>query len=355
MNNEFSKLNLIFKNTTNSYKFYWWLSIIEVCYKEKKETVTYNEIILKVISKLWFPVNYFKLSFGAQDQCSKYIKKIKVSFGIHDNISENQLRYKLKSLENNPLMLEIANQLTRYVPFRILRPWYSQELRGVEDNLVNSKIIELQNTNCPYIIIQNERIIKINSNWFNWINTNYKLIESFTNFELIKFLEKNNPNTPNLSNKLNRPTNRKLTKASKYWKLFKDSNPEQTDVFEEKELRDVDKMSIDHYLPWSFTSHDLLFNLHPVRNSINSSKGNFIPNNLYLEDFCNIQFAFFKYLIEQNLLKGLKDYALLFNCSLKELQNINETHFKTTLNKYILQQVDIAKDMGFDYGWRLSY
>ena len=73
-----SPFHKVFSNTQNSYKYYWWLSIIEICAENETKTISFDEITLKVISKLWYPVNYFKLSFGNIDQCSRYIKEIKL-------------------------------------------------------------------------------------------------------------------------------------------------------------------------------------------------------------------------------------------------------------------------------------
>ncbi len=41
-------INTIFKNTTSSYKYYCWLSIIEISFLEDKENISYNEIIFKI-------------------------------------------------------------------------------------------------------------------------------------------------------------------------------------------------------------------------------------------------------------------------------------------------------------------
>jgi HNH endonuclease len=39
-----------------------------------------------------------------------------------------------------------------------------------------------------------------------------------------------------------------------------------------------DAFSIDHFLPWSFVAHDLLWNLTPVFGTTNSKKGDALPN-----------------------------------------------------------------------------
>ena len=39
-----------------------------------------------------------------------------------------------------------------------------------------------------------------------------------------------------------------------------------------------EKMSIDHFVPWQYVAHDELWNLSPTTPSINSKKGNKLPN-----------------------------------------------------------------------------
>ena len=86
-----SILSSVFVNTQNSYKFYWWLAIIEICFYQEKKEVYFDEIVLKIISKLWYPVNYYKLSFGKVDQCSNYVNLIKTKYSLEDNIREKDL------------------------------------------------------------------------------------------------------------------------------------------------------------------------------------------------------------------------------------------------------------------------
>ena len=163
---------------------------MEICEEKDTKTIFFHEITLKVISKLWYPVNYFKLSFGKQDKCSKYIKEIKETYNLDDNLKETDLYFVLLNNKESKLLRKISNELTRYVPYRFIRPWYSQYIRGVKDGEVNSRILNLQNESSPYKIDLNSKCIIINTDWFYWIKKKFKLIESYTYFELLKYLEK---------------------------------------------------------------------------------------------------------------------------------------------------------------------
>lgn len=59
----------------------------------------------------------------------------------------------------------------------------------MKDAIVNYKILKLQEyKNAPYRIYGNN--IEINQEWFNWIYSNILLVESFTFYELFKYIEK---------------------------------------------------------------------------------------------------------------------------------------------------------------------
>ncbi|CAL2084713.1 conserved hypothetical protein [Tenacibaculum dicentrarchi] len=344
-------INTIFRNTTSSYKYYWWLSIIEISFLEDKENISYNEIIFKVISKIWYPVNYFKLSFGKKDRCAFFIKEIQREYNLEDNLSERDLYQFLIENKDSKFLTKITSELTRYVPFRFIRAWYAEQTRGLKDGIINSKILELQDNKSPYAINTELKEIKINKDWASWIRTNYNLIKSYTYFELIKYLEGENPQTSNLSKKIDKPTLRKLSTPTTYWKKYIVENPNKLDVFENKPLISMKELSIDHFLPWSFFTHDLIWNLHPVSKNINSSKNNYLPKEKYLTPFCFLQYDFCDFLLNEKANKVLENYYLLFKCSNDELKSISKEEFSKKINNYYLPQYEIAKNMGFNCNW----
>lgn len=316
--------------------------------------ISFDEIVLKIISKLWYPVNYFKLSFGKIDQCSKYVNKIRIQYDLEENLSEKELYRFLIKHKNSDFLLNMTKELTRYVPFRFIRPWYSEETRGLKDSKVNSRILELQNESAPYTINFESKKIILNKGWLQWIKTNLTLIKSYTQYELIKYLEKENPNTPNLSKKLERPKARNLSAPTKYWKRFILNHPNHIDLFEKKPLFKLEKISIDHFLPWSFITHDLIWNLHPINKNINSSKSNSIPDKSYFQYFYKLQYNFCNFLLNQDSNKALEDYYNLFNCSNEELKSLTKEQFVSKMDNFYLPQFEIAKTMGFECNWKLN-
>lgn len=173
----------------------------------------------------WYPVNYYKISLGKQDQLAKYIKDLKNHFTtLNEDIKEDDLFLFLYSNKDTVFITNIILRLIKYVPYRFIRPWFD-ETNGVEDSKVNSLILCLQNNPnniIPYTINIDTNEIVLNPRWYEWIYSNIKLMESFTLFELFKYVEKNNPYTSNISLKLFKPHNRKLSEPTKLWRNFID-------------------------------------------------------------------------------------------------------------------------------------
>ena len=165
---------------------------------------------------------------------------------------------------NEKLIQEIIIKMMKYVPYRFIRPWVPESI-GLNDGLVNSIIFLNHSTkNAIYEINSSKNSIKFNKKWLDFIRSNYKLIEDFTLFNLLKFVEKNNPEASNISIKITKPSKRNLLLANNLWKSYMKENVYQNSVFENINFASFKSFSIDHYLPWSYVTHDKIWNLHPV-------------------------------------------------------------------------------------------
>lgn len=74
-----SVLSQIFDNTTNSYKYLFFFSILDILKRRKFDTlssISFKEIIVEMLANAWYPHNYFKLSFGTQDQITNKLDSL---------------------------------------------------------------------------------------------------------------------------------------------------------------------------------------------------------------------------------------------------------------------------------------
>lgn len=133
---------------------------------------------------------------------------------------------------------------------------------------------------------------------------NYDILSSFAYWGLTNFLQVRNPNVPKIPNKLIKKEDRNsLSAQRKFWNTAINGGLEVRCLYTNKLLVER-KYDLDHFIPWSFVSHDLLWNLMPADSSINSSKSNKLPDlNLYLPKLAEAHQA----ALRINLGKGKQD------------------------------------------------
>jgi transcriptional regulator with XRE-family HTH domain len=128
-----SVLSGLFTNTTNSYKYLFFLSLLDILKRREFEIlspISFREIIIEMLANAWYPHTYFKLSFGTQDKIAEKLDSLKLE------ISEPILKFTdtdkklLRKTIGNQDIDDIVTFIRRYVPFRLIRPFFEQELRG---------------------------------------------------------------------------------------------------------------------------------------------------------------------------------------------------------------------------------
>ncbi|KAA3601407.1 MAG: HNH endonuclease [Calditrichaeota bacterium] len=367
--NSFSNLSInslaqSLKQTTNSYKFYWLLSIIEQLNFVDFETkhLSTKDIVARMIAKIWYPINHHNLSFGKQDKLGEIVNFIKMNSEITIKDSEEVIFEFLKEEFQNPKsqFKKLLKDLQRYVPFRFLTPWFKFELQGIEPKEKRIKELSslhfLDSNFLPLYRFLNteEQIIEMSPYWIDYLKNNQKILADFCYWNLVNYLQTKNPNTPNIAFKLFMPKERDLRKARYFWSLVlkKDSNIHC--IYSGFNLND--NFTIDHFVPWSFVAHDKLWNLIPTSQIVNSQKGNSIPSlESYLTPFIKTQFETLKFFINLDKEKKiLEDYAILFDSDFNSMLSMSFSNFKTKLEDTIKPLCQIASNNGFQMNWKFK-
>jgi hypothetical protein len=167
-------------------------------------------------------------------------------------------------------------------------------------------------------------------------------------WNLTTFLQKRNPNVPNIAAKIVKPIQRdSLLKQHHYWdKVIQITGPIHC-IYTNKLLY-VKQYDLDHFIPWSFVAHDLIWDLLPADPSINSSKSNNLPSlDKYLSSYARMhQNALQIIYREDSNNKLLEDYLILHD-SISELVYASEENFYNLFKKTFLPMTQIAENMGF--------
>ena len=246
--------------------------------------------------------------------------------------------------------------LTKNVPYRIQAP-FMKRIRGkewdVSERALISKINQERRLMYYFEALNGmQTTIRLSPGWFDYIHKNQEIIKGWLQFHMILYLQKRNPSVPGISDKLYPPQERKLEKVKKYWKLLLSLEP-VFDIYGHTPLSSQD-LSIDHFVPWSYVAHDEFWNLHPTTRSINSSKGNHLPDwGTYFPQLARLEYHSYEMMWECDAVRDafeicakehLNDQAVRRKMY-KEGQDF--TSFANALEEMVQPVYQSAKNCGF--------
>lgn len=330
-----AKLAACFNNTTTTYKYYWFLSILEQIESGKQE-IKKREIFEGMIAQAWYTVHYFHISLGKLDKLQEAVESIRNIENIKINEDKSIIKKKL-SLTTNSITLDLLQHFDKYVSDRFLSPWFpgssKKEIYESSRNKSTSSLYSLYS----------DKII-INDNWLSYLANNIGIIKSFCYWELSNFLQRRNPSVPDITGKLIKPAKRnQLKKQREFWDTVIKEAGELNCIYNKGPLR-IDNYDLDHFVPYSFVSHDLIWNLIPADSKSNISKSDKLPQlDIYFESFYSMQNTAVQIMREcQPRNKVLEDYLSIF-------PDLNNSFTKDRFRSAIEPLVQIASNNGFEF------
>lgn len=336
------RLSRVYDNTTATYKFYWFISIIDlICANPNRRIFSFDEIIAGMIAEAWYPIHYFKLSFGKLDSLESNILEIQRLLDIPIDASKSNIKAQILGNIDKPEIRRSIHIFTLNVPYRFLSPW----IPGATNTQVIAESQVFVN-NCPYAIF--DKTILINNYWVDYLVSYSDILKDFSFWNLSIFLQKRNPNVPDIPSKLIRPLQRSpLTRQHRFWDRYIQSVGHINCIYTGVKLT-AGNYDLDHFIPWSFVVHDMLWNLLPSDASINSSKSNCIPSlDKYLEPMTKIQHAALRENYASNPSDRLFEDYLVFRCSIPELIDASDSYFFELFKNEFTPMAQTATNMGF--------
>lgn len=353
-------LGQVFKDTTNSYKLVWFLAILALIKRSEEKAFPIADVFTEMAVAAWHPVCLYRLSLGRQDKLQDVIVELQAQSGLSPHATPDTIRKFVGSSGAARAKLECFR---RYVPTRFLAPWVADHLRGERDDAVRTRKTmefakESQTTPfaCPYYFEGND--VRLNDSWRVFLVENLGVVQSFAEHHFALYMQARNPNVPGVVNKLRAPSLRQLTAARDFWRLARSDFDkagrlaEFRDIYSERPL--ADSFSVDHFLPWSFVVHDLLWNLTPVEAATNSSKNDVLPDlDLYLPRLARLHFNAVQAAKQRP--KLLEDYVDCFKQDPAGLLALGENGFVAKYREVIVPQAQIAMNQGFKSGWKFLH
>lgn len=340
-------MNRVFDTTTATYKFYWLLALLDMYVKEQKDEMRALDVAARMVVYAWYPTQYFRLSFGKGDSMSKIIPDVALLTGITvDDRLEDKNEAISNAISEDREVKKRVRILLNNVPFRFQKPW----IDTTDDSEMQRRSQSFEN-DCLYSLTgSGERLtVTINPRWSSYLTTNYEVLRDFALWNLTLFLQSKNPNVPNISGKLLRPEEREpLNRQKKFWnKVIKIGGPIRC-IYKDTPLG-RNEYDLDHFIPWSFVSHNQNWNLIPADGSFNSSKSNRIPDlDYYLPKMAKVQHKALRLYIPQS---GKRDNTLdeyyALGCSPQDLMQMSDEQFLNVCRKTFSPLSQMAVNMGF--------
>ncbi len=374
-------LSRLFDNKATSYKYVFFLSLLDILRRRNfvaESPISLRELLIEILVNAWYPHTYFKLSFGSQDKITIKLDSLELDLDkpAFDESEKEALRQEI-SKRNLDSLLSGKDSLMRYVPFRLIAPFLSQQLKAYKgnnksatrnDDLENAVIMALAeqhfDTAKPLYKLDSDsptscKSIYLCSEWVAYIKINYSIIRGWVSWEWLQYMQSRNPNTPAISSKLFPQIRRgALTSQTKYWQAVLGHTDQISCIYSNRPLRADSKISLDHYLPWSFVAHDQIWNLIPTFGDINSSKSKIIPSAVYFDSFVRVHHLGLK-VWKEKMSKDrtwnhfidayISDLRLHTRDDLTDFEKLSKAY-----NSTFQPLLSLATSLGFESGWNYS-
>lgn len=339
-------LSRVFNNTTATYKFYWFQSLLQMHNEEGIYRMNVWDLVIRMVANAWFPIHYFHLSFGSMDSLHRIVTELQWMTDLPMDAKKEEVVECLTARLDDKKVKDQLATLVRNVPYRFLSPWINYTSDA--DVIARSHAYE---NGCLYSIqkTKDEFYITINPVWNKYLQNYYGILNDFINWNLTLFLQQRNPNIPNIPNKLTRPMERtSLSKQRRFWDDVIRIGGHVHCIYTGQEIH-IGDYAVDHFLPWSFVAHDQLWNLIPADNSINSSKSDKLPP---LDRFLKKLAEEHREAIKIYLGAGKKESALEDFASLgytpRDLLQLNRERFLAAYQQTFTPLFQIAQNMGYE-------
>jgi len=336
-----------FNSTSSTYKFYWFISLIEAV-EQGHHQISKKDIFAGMIANAWYTVNYFNVSFGKQDQLQRAIEQLIVLENLNIDTKKPAIVHTLKA-STNPSTYKLLRYFDAEVPHRFLSPWYPgikgdrKQVYSLSKSFLNQAIYALDETE-----------VIVNPEWVPYISQNSGILKSFCYWHLSLYLQKHNPNVPDIPNKLIKPPVRNsLTKQRKdFWDIVIHHHGPVNCIYTNRPLH-IGDYAVEHFVPYAFVSHDLLWNLIPADKSFNSSKSDKLPSmSQHFDRYCDLQLLgltiILSYARNKNTEKLLQDY-LTFIPNLMDLNILDGQLLKIRFRDNVSPLITIAANNGFEF------
>ena len=290
-----------------------------------------------MISNAWYTVNYFHVSFGKQDVIQRAIDAINGIERIPIDERQQLIFQKLSSTLNRDTISQLSH-FNANVPHCFLSPWFPGMVK--KDIYTASQTLKGK---CLYAL--SDINIEINPEWKNYLTENARVLKDFCYWNLALFLQSKNPNVPDIPNKLIKPARRSglTNQRTQFWDLVVNELGSVKCIYTGKDLT-VGNYAVEHFIPYNYVIHDLIWNLIPADKSFNCSKSDKLPPlDKYFGSFFSLQKTAY------DIIKGMRPNSKFLEEYLIVFPDLEMSVTKARFKDLIHPIVTIASNNGFEF------
>lgn len=165
-----------------------------------------KDVVVEMLARAWRAHHTHQLKFGAQDQIVEKLRELddalpKSLFRVRD-VSPTDLKGMIQGR-----VADSTVELLRYVPFRLIRPFFEEELRGTKDAQVNQKILVLSQEDfetCKplYTFTDDQQAIALHPDWATYLQEKDAQIQQWAFDAWVEYMERCNPAVDHIASKL---------------------------------------------------------------------------------------------------------------------------------------------------------
>lgn len=209
-------LSRIFERNTTSYKFLFFLSILDILERNdfNIQIIEFQYLILEMLVNAWMPCVISNLSLGSQDKIGKIIDSLNLVFDKSLKNSQSTNKSAIRKLIAEKDLSDAVDRLRRNVPFRLIIPFLEDCLedidrgRGTELEMAIPEIANqyfeshkpLYKFNSIYY--KDCDVILLHPDWIDYLRKNYKVIRRWAEREWVSYMQNRNPSASDIAAKM---------------------------------------------------------------------------------------------------------------------------------------------------------
>ncbi len=350
----------MFRHKRMSYKYFWFLGLLKLVVENQSNAIPVSKVVNEMAVGAWHPVCFYRLSLGLGDALEEKVRGFHAASGLESKCSRSEI---LRFLSSATWATEQLQDCIAYVPTRLLQAHFQSQLEGLPDQrkdaFTRQLAAESQGKESPSMYwlrpTPSGDVVEMNDDWRSFMMSYSAILRSYAEYQLCQYLQSKNPHVPGIVNKLHATISRKLQAARKFWMHARDAfgrfgRPEWfIDIYTLEPLSN--RFAIDHFLPWSFVAHDLMWNLAPVSHVTNSAKADRLPRiKQHLPRLASLHHRALRMLSLQNnraTNERLTPYAECFNMDTASVLKLSEAEFMAKYFQIVEPQERIARCQGF--------